>query len=120
MKSLQALGVSARNAEAAGHALSEHSACLPSAAFLFIQTFGLQRENSVTEPLHKPARNQGRYRMEKKTNKKESININRDKIDLKKKKNRGTKKKNCSFSSVLEVIPVRDHKAVLWRSCLRY
>lgn len=97
MKSLQALGVSARNAEAAGHALSEHSACLPSAAFLFIQTFGLQRENSVTEPLHKPARNQGRYRMEKKTNKKESININRDKIDLKKKKPGGLKKKKLFF-----------------------
>lgn len=89
-------GSVSKKCKAAGHALSEHSACLPSAAFLFIQTFGLQRENSVTEPLHKPARNQGKYRMEKKTNKKESININRDKIDLKK-KNRGTKKKKLFF-----------------------
>lgn len=127
-KSLQALGVPPRNPEAPGHALTEHSTCFPSATSLFIQTLGLQRENSMTEPLHKWARNQGRYRMERKTNKKESININRDKIDLKKKKRPEVLKKKCSFSSVLEAIPVGDHKArclscaleELWKDSLRY
>lgn len=52
-KSLQALGVPPRNPEAPGHALTEHSTCFPSATSLFIQTLGLQRENSMTEPLHK-------------------------------------------------------------------
>lgn len=97
MKALQALGVPPRNPEAPGHALTEHSPCFPPATSLFIQTLGLQRENSMTEPLHKRARNEGRYRMEKKTNKKERININRDKIGLKKKKRPEVLKKNVLF-----------------------
>lgn len=48
-KSLQALGVPPRSAEAAGHAVTEHFACFPPATSLFTQTLGLQKENSTTE-----------------------------------------------------------------------
>lgn len=80
-KSLQALGVPPRSAEAAGHAVTEHSACFSSATSLFTQTLGLQRENSTTElqEIRETSKKSGKVQNGKK--KEESININRDKID---------------------------------------